>query len=84
MNARPTNLFEELMSRVAAADVTAIVIISILAIVGIVAIICLTAYRVHKNRLEDQLKRELLDRGMGAEEIAMVVSAGRASRPHKQ
>ena len=40
-----------------------------------VAVICLTVYLVHKNRTEIALKRELLDRGLTADEIATVISA---------
>jgi hypothetical protein len=75
MNATSTN-FWEWMPKPAASDMTAIMIISILAIVGIVAIVFATAYWIHKNRLDDALKRELLDRGMTAEEIATVINAG--------
>jgi hypothetical protein len=31
-------------------------------------------YGMHKNRLEDSLKRELLERGMSADEIATVMN----------
>jgi hypothetical protein len=75
----PTN-FWEWMSRAAADDVTAIVVLSIFAIVGIVAILAVTVHRIHKNRLDDALKRELLDRGMSAEEIALVVGAAQPKR----
>jgi hypothetical protein len=48
---------------------------SIVAVVFITAILTITVYKMHKNRLEDALKRDLLDRGMSASEIAMVVRA---------
>ncbi len=32
-------------------------------------------YSIHKNKTENALKRELLDRGMSADEIATVISA---------
>lgn len=41
----------------------------------IVAIIAGTIYKIHKTRAEDALKRELLDRGMSADEIATIIRA---------
>jgi hypothetical protein len=55
--------------------------LSILAVLGGVAVIIVLSavvYLMHKNRLHDSLKRELLDRGFSAEEIAMIVQA----KPH--
>jgi len=75
MQATPTRIWEWL-PKLDDGDLTAIVILSIIAIVGIVAILCVMVYRIHKNRLEDALKRELLDRGMTAEEIATVINSG--------
>jgi hypothetical protein len=50
----------------------------------IVGIICLTVFMIHKNRTEDALKRDLLDRGLSADEIATIITAkadnGRVSR----
>jgi hypothetical protein len=43
--------------------------------VAAIAIIGGVVYAIHKNRLENALKRELLDRGLSADEIATVVSA---------
>jgi hypothetical protein len=40
-----------------------------------IAIVAVTIYKIHKSRLNDALKRELLDRGMSAEEIATVINA---------
>jgi hypothetical protein len=54
---------------------TGMIAMSIVAIVLITAILTIAIYKMHKNRLEDSLKRELLDRGMSASEIAMVVRA---------
>jgi hypothetical protein len=50
-------------------------ILSIFAIVFIVTVLAGTAYKMHKNRLADALKRDLLERGMNAEEIVMVITA---------
>jgi hypothetical protein len=41
----------------------------------VIGIICLTVYKIHKNRTDVALKRELLDRGMSADEIATIISA---------
>jgi len=51
-----------------------VAIVSVFGVVAI-AIVCTTVYRIHNNRVEDALKRELLDRGMSAEEIATVIGA---------
>jgi hypothetical protein len=77
MNMNPTN-FWEWLPKLNDGDATAVVILLIIALVGIVAILSWMAYRIHKNRLEDALKRELLDRGMTAEEIATVINAGQS------
>jgi hypothetical protein len=47
----------------------------ILFIIFTTAIVAGTIYGMHKNRLEHTLKRELLDRGMSADEIATVMSS---------
>jgi mannose/fructose/N-acetylgalactosamine-specific phosphotransferase system component IIC len=47
--------------------------LSLSAAVLVVAIVAYTIRAVHKHRLDDALKRELLDRGLTAEEIALVV-----------
>jgi|tagenome__1003787_1003787.scaffolds.fasta_scaffold20695008_2 hypothetical protein len=56
-------------------DITGITICFFLAVVTIIAIICTAIYKVHKTRADDALKRELLDRGLGAEEIATIINA---------
>jgi hypothetical protein len=54
---------------------TGMIALSIVATVFVISILLITVYGMHKNRLQDSLKRELLDRGMSASEIAMVVRA---------
>jgi hypothetical protein len=54
-----------------AAMATAIAAVIVVAI----GIVCTTIYKVHKTRADDSLKRELLDRGLSAEEIATVIGA---------
>jgi hypothetical protein len=53
------------------------VLIMVVGFSAICAIIFVTGtvYKMHKNRLEDALKRELLERGMSADEIATVIRA---------
>jgi mannitol-specific phosphotransferase system IIBC component len=53
----------------------AVVFFALISAVFVIAIVAGVIYKVHKNRLEDALKRELLDRGMSAADIAMVVRA---------
>ena len=48
-------------------------------VVLVVAVVSMTAFAIHRNRVNSALKREMLDRGMSAEEIAMVIQ----SRPAK-
>jgi hypothetical protein len=55
-------------------------ILGIFALVFVVTIVSGTIYKMHKNRLDDSLKRELLERGMGADEIVAVISA----KPNKR
>jgi hypothetical protein len=50
-------------------------ILGVFALVFTVTIISIIVYGMHKNRLADALKRELMERGMSAEEIATVISA---------
>jgi hypothetical protein len=40
-----------------------------------IGLVCLTVYQIHKSRAEHALKRELLDRGMSADEIATIIRA---------
>jgi hypothetical protein len=54
---------------------TGMIAMSIVATVLIATIFMITMYKAYKNRLEDSLKRELLERGMSADEIATVVRA---------
>jgi sensor histidine kinase regulating citrate/malate metabolism len=74
MNQSPST-FSEWIDALDSGQRTGMIALSIVAIVLVLAIFMITLYKVHKNRLEDALKRELLDRGMSAAEIAMVVRA---------
>jgi hypothetical protein len=63
------------LSKFNANDVTGLVAVVSVFSVAAVAIICITIYVVHKNRAEIALKRELLDRGLSADEIATIIRA---------
>jgi sensor histidine kinase regulating citrate/malate metabolism len=75
VNATGPVYFSEWISALGSGQRTGMIAMSIVAVVFITAILTITVYKMHKNRLEDSLKRELLDRGMSASEIAMVVRA---------
>ena len=51
-----------------------VVTVSICSLVAL-GIICAAIYKIHKTRVEDALKRELLDRGLAADEIATIINA---------
>lgn len=52
-----------------------IIMLGALVLVLVALIVFGTICKMHKNRLDDALKRELLERGMSAEEIATVIRA---------
>jgi hypothetical protein len=56
-----------------------VITMSFVALVLMVTVVSQAVYKIHKNRLDDALKRDLLDRGMSADEIATVLGA----RTHK-
>jgi hypothetical protein len=80
MTSVPTS-FWEWVADLGSGERTGLMVISIVAIVFTVWMVLVTLYLIHKNRLEDALKRELLDRGMSADDIATVVRA-RPRRSH--
>jgi hypothetical protein len=63
------------MSKFNADDITGFTAIVLGCGVAAVFIICYTIYLIHKNRAEVELKRELLDRGLSADEIATIIRA---------
>lgn len=74
----PTNLWEFLMTfengeRFPLAVV--MIVFGTMALVITVAVIAFTIRSMHKHRLDDALKRELVDRGMNADEIERIVAA---------
>jgi hypothetical protein len=62
-------------SKFNAEDITGFIAVVLVFSVAAVAVICITIYMVHKNRAEVALKRELLDRGLAADEIATIIRA---------
>jgi hypothetical protein len=73
MNSAPTN-FWQWTAELSSGERTGLLMFCMIAAIAIVSIVAATVYQMHKNRLEDSLKRELLERGMSAEEIATVVA----------
>ena len=57
-----------------------VVIFSMVAVVVVTSVVATTIRGIYKQRLDDALKRELLDRGMSAEEIERVVAAKSGGR----
>ena len=74
MNSVPANLWE-LIASLDEGLIFAVLFFAMAALVAILITIFTAVYAMHKNRLEDSLKRELLDRGMSADEIVAVVRA---------
>jgi hypothetical protein len=79
MSSVPTN-FWQWMASLDGGERFALVVWSLFFVVFVISVVACTVYKIHKNRLEDALKRELLDRGMSADEIAAVVQAKPMSR----
>jgi hypothetical protein len=51
------------------------IVFSAFALISFMAIVSITIYKLHKNRLEIALKRELVERGMSPDEIATIIRA---------
>jgi hypothetical protein len=73
--------FWQWLSTLKSDDLVGLLICFALAMVGIIAIVCTTVYKLHKSRSDDALKRELLDRGLGADEIATIINAKSDKNP---
>jgi hypothetical protein len=65
----------EWLSALGPGELLPVIIMGMFALILAITVICGTICQIHKNRLADSLKRELLDRGMTADEIATVVRA---------
>jgi hypothetical protein len=74
MNSVPVN-FWEWLGALDSGERTGLMVVCLWALFFLVAAVLFTIYKMHKNRMNDALKRELLDRGMSADEIALIVSA---------
>jgi hypothetical protein len=79
MHSVPTNFWEWTVS-LNSDDRAGLIFAVIAAVVGVIAIVATTIYKMHRNRLEDSLKREMLDRGMTADEIAIVMARPKRNR----
>ncbi len=80
MSAAPDNLWQFLMTFDAGERfplVVVMIVFGTLALIVIVGIVATTVKSMHRHRLDDALKRELIDRGMEAEEIERIVGAYR-------
>ena len=80
MHTLPSNFWQWLsstgMGSGRQADIVAFGMFAFASVVVLMAlIVSVTVYKVHRNRLNDGLKRKLLERGMSAEEIVDVIRA---------
>lgn len=57
------------------------IVFGTVASVLMVAIVAYVVRRIHQSRLDDSLKRELLDRGLSVDEIAKLVGPLRGGKP---
>jgi len=73
MRSIPSN-FWEWANTLNGGERLAILAIGIGGLVLIAIAICTTVYYVHRTRSEIALKRELLEQGLGADEIATILS----------
>ncbi|HEY4232883.1 MAG TPA: hypothetical protein VGM76_05640 [Lacipirellulaceae bacterium] len=67
----------EFMSRLSSGDAIALVAISGGMLVGILSIAAGIWHKVRSEEIAANLKRDMLDRGMSADEIKTVLEAGR-------
>jgi signal transduction histidine kinase len=72
MNSMPTS-FWGWVAGLQAEERAVLLVVCLIAAVLIVMIVALSIHSIHRNRLDDSLKRELLDRGMSADEIATIM-----------
>ncbi len=72
MKSTPSTFWEWLTS-LDTDDLAGVSILTVCSVVAVVLIVSITAYYMHKNRLHDSLKREMLDRGFSAKEIALAM-----------
>ncbi len=80
MSIMPNNLWQFLMTFDAGERfplAVVIIVFGTMLLIAIVAIVAGTIRSIHRHRLDDALKRELVERGMDAEEIERIVGAKR-------
>ncbi len=73
MHSDPTNFWMWLAS-LQSNERYGLIAMCVAAVVAIATFTIIMIYSMHKNRLEDSFKRELLERGMSADEIATVMN----------
>ena len=60
----------------------AVAVVALVPLVGIVCIsVCVCTRKIRLARLDFELKRDMLQRGLSAEEIRTVIEAGRRAAP---
>jgi uncharacterized membrane protein len=79
MNSVPGS-FWEWTAMLTSGERTGLLVLCVFAVVTVIVIVAVTIYSMHKNRLDDSLKRELLERGMSADEIATVMNKSVSKR----
>jgi hypothetical protein len=70
-----TGTFWDRLPVIAPADFTMLLVTVIVAVLVAILIVATTVFKIHKSRLDDALKRDLLDRGLSADEIATIIGA---------
>lgn len=74
----PTTLWQFFMSLDPGMRFPLLIVLIVFGTTGLVALVGIVAHTIktiHQSRLDDALKRELLDRGMSADEIALMIRA---------
>jgi hypothetical protein len=72
MRSTPISFWDWFTSR-DTGDLAGLSILVVLGGVAVIIVLSSVVYLMHKNRLQDSLKRELLDRGFSADELATIV-----------
>jgi hypothetical protein len=83
MNAEPITIWD-LLTRVNGSDLAGVIVVAMALAVATIFIIAMTVQQMHKNRLDDELKRDLVERGFAAEEIARIVESSPPQRSLRQ
>jgi hypothetical protein len=74
-----TTSFWDALSGISGSDLAPLIGVTLalvtLVIIVITVTVCKTVYRIQKSRLDDSLKRELIERGLSVDEIERIVRA---------